>query len=93
MEATRVVLEIEVGSDPLRGWCVGGDGLRRSFEGWLELAALVVDLANGRGRPASLAVSDSTPVVRRRRGRAPVPGAPAERTQVDEGAGELQPGR
>jgi hypothetical protein len=42
----HLVLEIEQGRDPVRGWLQNPDGARERFEGLLELLA-VLDAARG----------------------------------------------
>lgn len=46
--ASRVVIDFEPGSDPLRGWLSSDEGkTRQPFEGWLDLTRLLTAAAVG----------------------------------------------
>jgi hypothetical protein len=54
----ELTMELEVGSDPIRGTTRVAGGERREFWGWLELAEIVQHVADG-GRGA--ATGQATP--------------------------------
>ena len=51
---SQLRLAIEIGSEPITGWVSNGEGVSKSFHGWIELTAVIEAARGASGTPGKL---------------------------------------